>query len=155
MLLIVGGTLDHPIPGFHGFLAAGEVFLGEEGLLVGCDLAEILRAVADSFCYCGEADASEEFTFGRNGAALHFLAEVQTVTVRVLGCCYAVGSEEHLGARVLTILARFAERAGYAVDTGTPFYFCHISSAFAERAVSHQLSAFSLFGSPRRGRENS
>ena len=135
MLLIISSTLDHPIPGFHGLFAAGEVLLGEEGLLIGCDLAEILGAVADSFRDCGEADASEEFTFGRNGAALHFLTEVQAVTVFRLGGCYAVSTKQHFGARVLTVLARFAECAGDMIDTGTPFYFCHLSSAFAEQTV--------------------
>ena len=129
VLRVVLVAADLPVPRFHGLLAAGEVLLGKEGLLVGCDLAEILGTVADGFRDCGEADASEEFTFGRNGASLHFLAEIQAVTVFRLGCCGTVGTEEHFGARVLTVLARFAECAGDMIDTGTPFYFCHIGSA--------------------------
>ena len=50
VLLIVGRTLDHPVPGFEGFLTSGEVLLGDEGHLVLRDLAQVLATIADSRC---------------------------------------------------------------------------------------------------------
>ena len=133
VFLIVGSAFNHPIPGLQGLLASGEVLLRDEGLLILRDLAQVLTTIADSRCYRGEADASIEFAGARSRAALRFLAEVESVTVFRLGCCGTVRTKQHFCARVLSVLARFAERTGYTIDTGTPFYFCHSRSAIGSQ----------------------
>jgi hypothetical protein len=78
----------------------------------------------------GETLTDRDLLRGRFAYTFHFLAQVQAVTLIALGRGYAVRAKEHFGARVLTALARFTQCAGYAVDTGTPFYFCHDSLNF-------------------------
>ena len=65
-----------------------------------------------------EALADLQLVAGRLGGALRLRAQVQTVAVFALGSGYAVGSQKHFGARVLSALAGFGECAGYMVDTG-------------------------------------
>ena len=83
MLCIILLTADVPIIGTHGLLAASEVFLGDEGLLVLGDLGEVLRAGADSSCYCGETNASEEFVSTRIGGTFDVVTQIDIVAV---GC---------------------------------------------------------------------
>ena len=130
MLLVVSRTLDHPVPSLQRLLTSGQILLGDEGHLVLGDLREVLRA--GSYCcrYSREADTSKQLVSSRTGAALYFLAQVQAVTVRVLGSCYSVRTEQHLGAAVLAVFSRFTERTRYAIDTRAPFYFCHNSKNF-------------------------
>ena len=125
VLLVVSYAFDHPIPGLEGLLAAGEVLLRDERSLVLGDFHQVRLTGLDRSGYCGEASANCELLAGRLRTALYFLAEVETVAVFRLGCCYAVSTEEHFFAGVLTALARFCQRSGYGVDTGTPIYFCH------------------------------
>ena len=122
---VVRGHLEAPQILFHGLLAARSVFLGIEGNLILSDLGEILRTV----CYCGRngCEALTDFTLvsGDRRAAFHLLAQVKTVTLRVGGRCYTVGTKQHLLTAVLGIRSRFAQCAGYAVYSGTPYYICH------------------------------
>ena len=135
VLLVVSVAFNHPIPGFQGFLATRQVLLRHERSLILGDAHQIRFTGLDRSGYCGEACANCELLAGRLRTALHFSTEVQTVTVFRLGCCYTVGTEEHFFAGVLTALARFGQCSGYGVDTGTPFYFCHKCSAFAEQTA--------------------
>ena len=95
VLLVVGLTFDHPIPGLEGLLAAGEVLLRHDRRLILGDAHQISLAGLDRSGYCGEACANCELLAGRLRTALYFLAEVESVAVRVLGCCYAVGTQQH------------------------------------------------------------
>ena len=129
VLLVVRRSLDHPIPSFEGFLASSLVLLGDEGHLVLGDLREVFRAGGYCCRYCGEANTREELICARTGAALYFLAEVDAVTIRVLRSRYTVRTEQHLGAAVLAVLTGFTQCAGNGINTGAPFYMCHVVSA--------------------------
>ena len=107
MLLVIRVTLDHPVPGLEGLLATSEILLCDEGLLILRDLAQIFASITDCRCNLCEADASIEFAGARSCATLYLFAEVESVTVGVLGCRYAVRTEQHLGAAVLAVLSRF------------------------------------------------
>ena len=121
MLLVVGCAFNHPVPRFQRLLATGEVLLRHErSFILGDGFTGLDRSR-----YSGEACANCELLASRLSTALYFLTEVQTVTVFRLGGCYAVGTQQHLGAGVLTALARFTQCAGHMINTGTPFYFCH------------------------------
>ena len=121
-LAVVGSVIllaaDLPQVRAHGLLAAGSVFLRQECILVGRDLRQVALTSLNQRCYGCEALASLQLIAGRLGAALRLRAQVQTVAVFALGSGYAVGSQEHFGARVLSALAGFGECAGYMVDTG-------------------------------------
>ena len=125
MLSIVCLAFHHPIPRFQRLLASGEVLLGDEGLLIVRDLAQVLTTIADSRCNRCKAYACIQFTGARCRAALYFLTHVDAIAVWVLRCCYAVRTKQHLRAAVLAVLTRFTQCAGYTIDTGAPFYFCH------------------------------
>ena len=116
--LIIFSTTDFPVPCEHGFLAVGLVLLrGESDLVVG-DLREILLASLDHRGYRSEACADLQLLRTQRRGALLRGTEVQTVTLVVGRCRYAVGSQEHLLARVLTVVLGFGQRAGNVVDTG-------------------------------------
>jgi len=125
VLGVVGLTADFPEVSVEGFLTSCRVLLGLEGLLVGTDRGEVNRAICNGCLHRCEAGTCRDLLGGQSSRTFGLLAEVQTVTLIAFGGCYAVGAEEHFGARMLTVLARFTECAGYRVDTGTPFYFCH------------------------------
>ena len=116
---------DFPQVSFHRAFASGGVLLLEEGCAVGCDLREILDTLVDSCQYLGEASARCELFRGHCRRAFHFLSQIHAVTVGVLRRCHTVRAEKHLLAAVLRVRTRFTQCAGYIVDTGTPFYFCH------------------------------
>ena len=144
--LIVLLTADFPVPCEHGLFAVGLVLLRGEGDLVVGDLREILLTRLDHRGYRGEACSDLQlFRAERRGALLRG-TEVQTVTLVVGRCRYAVGSQEHLLARVLSALTGFCQCAGYMIDSGRISYICHSCSAFADQpsAISYQLSAVSL-----------
>ena len=125
MLGIVGIAADFPEVGLQGLFATGSVFLCDEGSLVGRDVHQVGLACRNGCTDCGEAGTSIQFLGGRQGAAFYFAPDIDAVTVRVLGCCYAMRTKQHFCARVLSVLARFAERSRYRVDTRAPFYMCH------------------------------
>ena len=133
--LVVLLAADFPQVRSHGALAGGEVLLGDEVQLVLRDLVQILPAGRYHRAYLGEPLADSQFFGGRLGAALHFRTEIQTVTSVALGSRYAVGCQQHLGAGVLTALARFCQSTRHMVDAGRISYFCHTSSAFAEQTA--------------------
>lgn len=128
MRLIILVATNLPQVSLHGLFASGGVFLGLEVDLVLGDLREIRLAGLDSRCHGAEACACIEFVGRERGAAFHFLTQEKTVTIRVLRGCYTVGTKQHFVTAVLRVGSRFAQCAGYAVNTGTPFYFCHFVS---------------------------
>ena len=130
VFLIIGSLFEAPEEGTHGLFAVRGVFLSSECGLVGGDLHEVFRTSCYSCCDCRETVTDTSLLRGHRGRTLHFLTQVQAVTIRIRGSGYTVSSEKHLVARVLTVLARFAECARHMVDSGTPFYFCHSRSAF-------------------------
>ena len=127
MRLIVLLAADLPEVGLHGLFAAGGVLLCLERSQVGSDVAQVLTTGLDHCCYRGEAVTCPEFVLARSGGALYFSAKVKTVAIAALSRLYAVGCQQHLGARMLAALARFTQCSGYMINTGTPLYFCHNS----------------------------
>ena len=92
VLLVVGLSFDHPIPGLEGLLATRQVLLRDERSLVLGDFHQIRFTGLDRSGNCGEASANCELLAGRLSATLHFSTEVETVAVFRLGRCYAVGT---------------------------------------------------------------
>ena len=118
MLRIIFFAADFPEVRLHGFLAAGGVFLGEEGCQVGRDLGQVFLAGFDHTGDGLEALASVQFVGGGLGGTLHLRTEVQAVAVLVFGRRYAVGCQQHFGARMMTVLARFCQGTRYMIDAG-------------------------------------
>ena len=112
MLLIPLLAADAPIPLFHGLCAARLVLLREEGLLVGRDLREIVRALLDHRSDADEAVADLVLTLGQRSRALNRLAEVDAVALVGGGCRGAVGRKQHLLAGVLTVILGLGQCAG-------------------------------------------
>ena len=147
MLRIVLLPAYKPQIRLHGLLAACLVFLRQECILVGGELREVALTGLDHRCYRCEALAGLQLIAGRLGAALRLRTHVQTVTILALGGRYAVGSQEHFCARVLTVLARFGECARHMVDTCTPCYFCHSRELWLGTTrdnVAHMISRHAL-----------
>ena len=132
MLLIPFLAADAPIPLFHGLCAARLVLLREEGLLVGRDLREIVRALLDHRSNADEAVADLVLTLGQRSRALNRLAEVDAVALVGGGCCGAVGRKQHLLAGVLSVILGFGQCAGDRADTGIITYYCHVVRAMAQ-----------------------
>ena len=132
-LTVVGGIVllaaHLPQVRSHGALAGGEVLLGDEVQLVLRDLVQILPAGSDHRTHLGETLADCQLFGTRLRATLHFRTEIQTVTSVALACRYAVGCQEHLGAGVLTALARFCQCTRHMVDAGRIGYLCHFALA--------------------------
>ena len=133
MRLVVFAAAHFPEVRFHRFLASGSVFLRLEIDLVLGNLHQVGLAGLDSRCHGAEACACIEFVGRERGAAFHFLTQEKTVTIRILRSCYTVGTKQHLVTAVLRAGSRFTQCAGYAIDTGTPFYFCHFARAILVR----------------------
>lgn len=129
MLLVIRVALYHPVPSLESLLTSGRVLLRDERHLILRDLTQILASGGYCCRYSREAYTSKKLVSARTRAALSFLAQVQAVAIRILGRCYTVRTEQHLGAAVLAVLSRFTERTRYAIDTRAPFYMCHVVSA--------------------------
>ena len=127
VLCVVGIAADFPQVGEHRLLAAGGVLLRHEVDLILRDVLQVTLTSFDGTGYRGETVTIVDLVLAQRSRALHGFAEIQTVTFVALGRCRTVRRQQHFGTRVLTALARFCECSGYAVDTGTPFYFCHNS----------------------------
>ena len=125
MLSIVLLTAHLPEVSIEGFLTGGEVLLSLEGLLIRRDGGQVLGTSLHRCTNRCETQTCIDLILAQVGRALRFLTEIKAVTLIALGRCHAVRTEEHFGTRVLTALARFTECAGYRVDTGAPFCFCH------------------------------
>ncbi len=132
VLGVVSLTADLPEVRVEGLFASCRVLLGLEGLLVGSDRGEVNRAICDRCFHCCEAGTYLDLLGGQSSRTFGLLAQIKAVTLIAFGGCYTVGAEEHFGARMLTVLARFTECSGYRVDTGTPFYFSHFARAMAQ-----------------------
>ncbi len=135
---------DHPQIRAHGFLAVRVVFLGIERCQVTGDLRQILLTCLHRTCHCRETRTLCLFVRCDRGGTFHFLAEVQAVAIAAGGRRYAVRTKQHLRAAVLPVLTGFTQCAGYTIDTGTPFYFCHSCSAMG----THWLSVTRSSGRP-------
>ena len=107
VLRVIFCAADCPEVGPHGALARGGVALCLKGLLVGGDLGEVSLARLHHGCHLGEAGADGLLLGGEGCGAHGFLTQVEAVAVIGLGGRYAVGSQQHLLAVVLTVLTRF------------------------------------------------
>ena len=119
---------DHPQIRAHRSFAVCVVLLGVERCEVGRDLAQVVPALRHSTGHLRKTRTYQLLVRSDGCRAFHFLAQIQAVAIAAHGRCYAVRTEQHLRAAVLTVLTGFAQCAGYTVDTGTPFYFCHFVS---------------------------
>ena len=145
-VLVVLVTADFPIIGLEGLLAAREVLLGDEGLLVGSDLGEVAFTLLNHRRYGRETQTCCcLIRRDRRGTFVTVCIEgVDALTVGVLGRCTAV-RHHHVVAVVVTV--HFLRSFHCALDIldscGAYFCFCHSRSAFADQpsAISHQLSA--------------
>ena len=118
MLRIVLRAANFPQVRPHGAFAAGGVQLGCEVLLILGDLHQVLGAGLHHRCHLGETGVESELLRAEVRAACGCLAQVDAVAVFALGSRYAVGSQKHLLAGVLTALGRFGQCAGHVVNTG-------------------------------------
>ena len=125
VLCVVGFAADFPQVGEHRLLAAGSVLLRHEVDLILSDVLQVTLTSFDGSRYRRETVTIVDLVLRQRSRAFHRFAEVQTVTLVALGRGYTVRAQQHLRTRVLTALARFCECSGYAVDSGTPFYFSH------------------------------
>ena len=107
MICIISRHFEPPEVGLHRLLAAGGVFLGAEGGLVGRDLRDVLHTGRNGGSDSTEAGALLQLGSLDGGGATDGLAQIQAVAVRVRGLCYAVRAEQHLGAAVLRVLTGF------------------------------------------------
>ena len=112
----------------EGLLAARGVLLGLEGGGICLDGREVLHAGMRGSRSGRQALLELQLVRGeRVRVARYLLTQVQSVTLAVGGCCRSVGCQQHLVARVTAALARLAECAGYAIDTGAENYICHVA----------------------------
>ena len=118
MLLIPLLSANFPIPLFHGLCAVRLVLLREEGLLVGRDLREIVRALLDHRSNADEAVADLVLTLRQRRAAFHRSTEIDAVALVGGRCSGSLGREQHLLAAVLTALSGFGQCAGYMINSG-------------------------------------
>ena len=93
--------------------------------LVGRRVLEAVLTSSDCSCDSGEAYADTHLLGSHRSRAFHFLTQVNAVTVAAGGLCYTVCAKQHFCTAVLAVLTRFTQCAGYRINTGTPFYFCH------------------------------
>ena len=112
MLLIPFLAAHAPIPLFHGLCAARFVLLREEGLLVGRDLREIVRALLDHRSNADEAVADLVLALCQRRFAFQRLAEVDAVALVGGGCRGAVGRKQRLLAGVLSDILGIGQCAG-------------------------------------------
>ena len=129
MICIIQIAFQLPEVGVHGTDTTCRVLLGEERSLVLRDLVQIVCTVPNSLAYGGETGSRLHLASRHRRAALHFLAEIQSVTIAAHRRCHAVRTQQHLLATVLTALRGLTQCAGYIVNSGTPSYFCHSRSA--------------------------
>ena len=116
--------------GVEGLLTSGQILLLVESSAVGLQGGEVLHTSLSGGGCLSEARAELQLVGRRRGTALYLLPQVQTVTMVVLRRCRTVSGQQHLVARVLTALARLRECAGYAIDTGTENYICHVACGY-------------------------
>ena len=112
----------------HGLLATGSIFLRQEVLLVIGDLREVTPTGVDHCGYGCETLTCLQLIAGRLGRAGELAYHVDAGAVRVLGGCYAVGSQERVAVRAvgLSSFGAARQKAGNEVNTFCPLNFCHI-----------------------------
>ena len=124
--LVVRRSADVPTVRLQGLQATRLVFLRVERRDVLCGLRHVLATGSYSAGDRREACTLCLLVSGDGCRTFHFLAQIQAVAVATCGRGDAVRAKQHLCAAVLTTLTRFTQCAGYTVNTGTPFYFCHV-----------------------------
>ena len=92
----------------HGLVSAGGVFLRIERRQILGYMAQVFPASIDSLDDKLEAVTPCTLVGRHRRRTFGFLAQEQSVAVAACGCCYAVCTQQHLAARVLTALTRFA-----------------------------------------------
>ena len=127
MLRIICFATKLPEVRIHRLLASGSIFLREESSLVLRDLVQIVRTVPNGLTHSRKTRSHCHLAGRGRRAALRLLAQIQAVTIGVLGRRYTVGAKQHFLTAVLTILTGFTQCAGYTVDTRAPFYMCHFA----------------------------
>ena len=131
VLLIVLLTADVPQVRVHRLLAVGKILLRLEVDLVLRDRHQVSFTSLHSRTNCGEASACVELFGARLRRALVRTYHVQPRTNGVGRRRYAVRCQQRV--TVITVhLARlraFGQKAGYVLNTLSPFYFCHSRSA--------------------------
>ena len=127
VLLIIQRTANFPQVGVHGFLTKGAVLLSQEVLLVFGDVLQITLTGFHQQANRCEARTSVELVGARLGAANVgvLLAHIQTAAVRVLRCCYTVGTDEVITMVVTIFLLGFSQGAAYGLNTRRISYNCH------------------------------
>ncbi len=121
---IIFSAADEPEVGLHRLLAVRQVALCEEVNLVLGDLGQVLFTRRYHRTYGLETlTSSHLFRFERR-RTLHFLSQIQSVTIAALRSCRTVCTKQHLCTTVLSVLSGFTQCARHMVDTRTPFYFC-------------------------------
>ena len=118
MLLVQLLSADAPVRLLHGLCAARLVLLREEGLLVGRDLREIVRALLDHRCHADKAVADLVLTLRQRRTAFHRSTEIDAVAPVGGRCSGTVRREQHLLAAVLTALSGFGQCAGHMINSG-------------------------------------
>ena len=104
MICIIQIAFQLPEVGVHGTETTCRVLLGDERSLVLRDLVQIVCTVLNGLAYSGETGTRLHLAGRDRCATLHFLAEIQSVTIVAHRCCHAVRTEQHLLATVLTAL---------------------------------------------------
>ena len=125
--LIVLLTANLPEVGLHGRLAVGEVALCEEGLLVGCDLGQVLFTRLYHRTDSLEAlTSSNLIRFERRGTVVRgSRLDVEAQAVRVLRRSFAVRTDNVVTVNVTGFLRRFGHCTAYGVNTGSISNVCH------------------------------
>ena len=107
MLLVIRGSADAPQIRLERLLAVGIILLCEEVLLVGVHVHQVLFACLHGCCNCRKTGSCPELVGVRCSRARHFASQIDTIAFIARCCCHTVRAQQHLGARVLTALARF------------------------------------------------
>ena len=89
MVRIIGGEFQTPEVTLQCFLTTRFILLGRKGLLVRTHLCEVLGAGRYRCGNRSEALTGQDLIRGYRSRALHFLTQVQAVTVRVGGSCFS------------------------------------------------------------------
>ena len=109
LFLVIFLATNRPQVRFHGLLAVGEVFLGEEGGLVLGDLGQVFLTLDDHLSYGFEAETDCTLVVRERGCTGDVLqgTDVHTRTVFAGGRSGAVRSQNHL--LVISVLRLFVD----------------------------------------------
>ena len=133
VLGVVRFSADFPQVLRQGLATTGGVTLREERSVVLVDLHEVFTTLPHCLGYRIEACADEQLLCRRIGRTVVLTYHVDARTIRVGGSRYAVGGEQDISvvAVRLTFLGTSTHKAGYIVNTLTPFNFSHSLVCFS------------------------